>query len=840
MKLLLTLGLLSQLAFGAQQGVSTDFIRMKSTTAPAVCRNGDIRYVTLDLKVCASNVWTKFTQSGAIVNADINASAAIVYSKLNLATSIVNGDVAAAAAIARSKIATGSVDHVVINSSTGALSSEAQLLGTRGGTGVSNAGTLVFGSNALTLGTSGTTNLTIPSGSHTAVTLDDTQVLTNKTLTAPALNSSNYNGSTATNTSRILLPTETTANLSGLTQTAGLIAYDSTRAKAVINNGVSFTAIGAGGGTTADRELVTNGDAESDTTGWAASGSGLTWARSTSSPLTGTGSFTFAKDAANRTGTYEYITLTVGPADMGKVLQIEFDYLVVSGTFVAGTSSTDSDVIVDIRDASDIQVQPSNYKLLSNSTTITAHYSGNFQTNTTDTAYRLAIKVGTTSALAYTIKLDNISVHPSKYTYGSPITDWTSCSPTLSGSFGTTTGSTFYCRRVGKNLEGSFAWINGTVTGASASFTLPTGLSVDTAALTRANATGQVGPVVGTYYFDGGGGDARGQLVTATTTNTTTLYFSSSNTGNMALPAVANAISNTGATATLNFSVPIAGWSSSVQTSDQADTRVIAARYTLSANNAPGANTTVKYDTKDFDTHAAFSVSTGLFTVPVPGVYLVQAFCNPTTQQTCVVQKNATNYCTLADTAAQHTVGACLVNANAGDTLGITMTGAGTMTGSGTVGTSQSWVSFNRQAGPTAIAASETIAASYWVAANFAASATTPINFSSMEYDTHGAVTPSATVWKFTAPAAGLYLVTGLIGAGATSVNVQMFKNGAAYKTIGDLDPSAGVSQPFTGTIRLIAGDYIDVRPLTAQTVTGGAALATAGVTNINITRLGL
>lgn len=49
---------------------------------------------------------------------------------------IVNADVNASAAIARSKLATGTADHVVINSGAGAFSSEAQLATTRGGTGL--------------------------------------------------------------------------------------------------------------------------------------------------------------------------------------------------------------------------------------------------------------------------------------------------------------------------------------------------------------------------------------------------------------------------------------------------------------------------------------------------------------------------------------------------------------------------------------------------------------------------------------------------------------------------------------------------------------------------------
>lgn len=53
---------------------------------------------------------------------------------------IVNADIASAAAIARSKLATGAIDHVIINDSvTGALSSEPQLAISRGGTAASTA-----------------------------------------------------------------------------------------------------------------------------------------------------------------------------------------------------------------------------------------------------------------------------------------------------------------------------------------------------------------------------------------------------------------------------------------------------------------------------------------------------------------------------------------------------------------------------------------------------------------------------------------------------------------------------------------------------------------------------
>lgn len=106
--------------------------------------------VNADVNAAAAIAYSKLNLSGSIVNADVNAAAAIAYSKLNLADSIVNADIAAAAAIARSKIANGTADHVLINSGAGAMSSEAQLATSRGGTGLSSyaSGDLIYASAA--------------------------------------------------------------------------------------------------------------------------------------------------------------------------------------------------------------------------------------------------------------------------------------------------------------------------------------------------------------------------------------------------------------------------------------------------------------------------------------------------------------------------------------------------------------------------------------------------------------------------------------------------------------------------------------------------------------------
>lgn len=81
---------------------------------------------------------------------------------------IVNADISASAAIDRSKLASGTVDHVLINNASGVMSSEAQLAKTRGGTGADNT--------AVTFPTTGV-----------IVTEAGTQTLTNKTLTSPSI-----------------------------------------------------------------------------------------------------------------------------------------------------------------------------------------------------------------------------------------------------------------------------------------------------------------------------------------------------------------------------------------------------------------------------------------------------------------------------------------------------------------------------------------------------------------------------------------------------------------------------------------------------------------------------
>jgi hypothetical protein len=88
----------------------------------------------------------------------------------NAISNIENADIKAGAAIARTKLASGSNNHVIINDGSGVLSSEAQLAGTRGGTGVNSTATFPTSGVVVTEAAAETlTNKTIPAYASTEV-----------------------------------------------------------------------------------------------------------------------------------------------------------------------------------------------------------------------------------------------------------------------------------------------------------------------------------------------------------------------------------------------------------------------------------------------------------------------------------------------------------------------------------------------------------------------------------------------------------------------------------------------------------------------------------------------
>lgn len=435
------------------------------------------------------------------------------------------------------------------------------------------------------------------------------------------------------------------------------------------SNANAWVPLGEGAGELNFLELSNKAhDAESGTTGWSTykdaaaarpvDGTGGTAtvvsAISTTStdPLSGTKSFLFAKGSGDAQGEGWSVDFQIDRARQASVVQIEFDYRLDSGTFVAGssvdyTTAGDSDLIVYVYDVDNgITIEPTTFRLYSNSTGITDKFVGNFQTSHNGLNYRLIFHVATTSTAAWTLKVDNIKVKPAKYTYGTPISDWQEYTPTFNSGFTVGTGgySKWYWRRVGGDCEvrGSF-WLgtSGFSMGSgNFTFALPSGLSVDESRL-NGNGNGNNGSNyarVGVAALYDGGGTAHSSscfVVRNASSLNTFLVIGKTDSGvnftvNSASPFTWGANDELYVYA---MSVPIAGWSSSVKVAEPMERRdVVFHIYGIdsSASQSIPSYTWAKVAghwnvANKYDPCSGWDATNSEYVAPTSGNYVVQA-----------------------------------------------------------------------------------------------------------------------------------------------------------------------------------------------------------------------
>jgi hypothetical protein len=592
--------------------------------------------------------------------------------------------------------------------------------------------------------------------------------------TAPASNYSQWNALT---NGEIYIQYANSA-LKWLSSAAGTIGFK----KFLVNDTADFDV--SGWSTYADAA----GAAPVDCTGGSPSS---TFTQGTSNTLEGAGSFLWTKSANNRQGEGASNTITIPASASTSVLEINFDYAVGSGTFAAGTSSTDSDMTVWIYDATNsVLIQPTTYKLYSNSTNAQS-FRANFQTaaiapGSTNT-YRVCVHTSTTSASAYTLKLDNFNVIKSKYVYGTPITDWASWTPTFSGA-GSVTGIGMQWRRVGSNFEAYGTYTTGTATATTAAMTLPTGLVI--------SLPGSNYPV----------GDGYGLITANPGTKNTTIIGSNGGTSlNFSIDNATVAVSPTspssGSTVWFNssvyyvrhISVPIQGWGSTTQMADIYDGRIAAVILTGSATTCTSTVTAVTPSAVTADTLGAFSGST--FTAKLPGFYDIKTFMFGGN----VSQVNGNILALLYSYNGGSNVyyGLTRITVSASQSYGVNGTAEVYMNGGDTLvlkhqcDVSQSpsgWLtSIVRRAGPTSITPGETVAMRYNSLSSTSMTgsyATNVLKYTTKDYDTHGAYNTSTGV--YTCPIAGLYKLECQFAIASPSASVDYYsmtlKNGAAVK----------------------------------------------------------
>jgi hypothetical protein len=610
--------------------------------------------------------------------------------------------------------------------------------------------------------------------------------------------------------------------------------------------------------------VASAGNAFSSTSGGSAASGNLSLSVVSSGQLSGLYSGSLVSSAASTAGDLLISSsFYVDKEDQANMLQFSFVYNVQSGAsnlnFSGTSSNTFAVYIYDVTNGA--WIQPAGVYNF-NQTNGTGRCTGTLQTTSNSTEYQIAVVNVNASAGAYTLYVDDFNVGPQIIVQGNPVSDWTSYTPTITG-FGTVTGLLAYWKQVGDSVEVNGFFTAGTTTAVGAGISLPS-VNINTTKITgdqtqsfglfwrgiHTTSTVIPGGTVGPWAITTSSSTSTSAVFVSSTTDSTAPLFSISN---------GNAVGATGDTFSFYFKVPIAGWSSNVSMSNTTDTRVVAfyAAPQVPTGTINSTGTVAKFGTVTNDTHAGYSTSTGLYTVPVSGYYSVSAVLNIDSASASVnqfisaqLQHNAAifayNYTVIASTTTvnQMVAVSSIVLCSTGDTLAV-LGAANTTTPVYASALGSSTLSISRLSGPSAIAATETVACQYLdTAAPSFPNGPTIYKFATKVFDTHNAMNTSTGL--YTVPVSGKYRVRAmaiLLGTVTTTQFVSLLAdhNGAFALNL-DYYAGNGADTDYSvsgdAMFQCSAGDTLYIE-ISTDTVGNQVASASSGANYVEITRVG-
>jgi hypothetical protein len=579
--------------------------------------------------------------------------------------------------------------------------------------------------------------------------------------------------------------------------------------------------------------------------------------------------FDITKGASNRMGDGVAYDFTLASADYSnpQMQTISFNYKVTANFLYTSPFITQSDIVVYIyaRDTG-VLIQPTVFKLDGS-----GKYVGQFQPLTTDSNYRLILAVGSTNANSWDFYFDSVKVGPQNIARGPPMSDWIDfpsvaagtliTATTSSPTFGTTAVNKAQYRRVGSELEIEWDFrqtTNGTAGTGMYLFNIPaaSGCTIDTS-----KKAVNTGTAINASFMDSSVGDLNvhypggsfRSTMTAVPYSTTQLKFFQMAVANGGVPAVAtwSSAASTWLDAvvaiSLHAKVPCSGWSSNTQNVID-EGRDVEAEYNGNGGTAITANVTdITFSTKVKDSHSAWSGTA--YIAPLDGEYEVSGavLYNAGIAGAVIdlyvngVAKARVGGNTGATTSSYPFSGKLFLSK--GDSLTVRSNTSGTLSSS----TSAHRIVVSRSSGRGSLPQpTETVSARYTTVAGQTCTAgnTCIVNYGTMDWDTHGAVTTGAS-WKYTALIPGKYRVTASVvgdaGAAASTQRLDLYKNGSLHSTLDyryAYSTAGRVAVLGSGEISLNAGDYIDTRWFNGDSGTR-TMINSVGFNFITVTKVG-
>lgn len=353
----------------------------------------------------------------------------------------------------------------------------------------------------------------------------------------------------------------------------------------------------------APKNYIQNGGGERGAATWVCSGTGTPVVTApATTPYEGNASLQI--DLKSTVGNYCETAFTV-PSARVEMWVAKLKYRLNSGAVADGNIKID---LMDATNGAVIPLAPGTLPGVAGS--LWTPWQGEVQTPYNATSFKLRF---TRVAGSGVIGVDALTLGTSAKSYGAPVTDWKSYTPTFAG-LGTVTVAFAQYRQVGDTVELRGRITTGTTSGAIATIGLPPGLALA--------GDGSSAPAGEAFTNNGTVPDFH--LMTDANSFATALTFARSNSawaGNEPGTAI-------GDSKVIGWyaKTRITGWSSSTVMSSDAATSVVAMRAIKStgSHTLSGSNQDVTgYDAVTLDKLGMMNATTGIATVKVPGTYRI-------------------------------------------------------------------------------------------------------------------------------------------------------------------------------------------------------------------------